>query len=42
MGNEFLRGYILVYIENEITNKISSDEIIVEFDLLRKHKSKFK
>jgi hypothetical protein len=28
MDDEFLRDYMLVYIENEITNEISSDEII--------------
>ncbi|KAF3337584.1 Zinc finger MYM-type protein 1 [Carex littledalei] len=42
MGDEFLRDYMLVYIEKEIANKITSDEIIAEFDFLGNHRSKFK
>ena len=42
MGDEFLRDYMLIYIEKEIANKISLDEIIAEFDLLAKRRSKLK
>ena len=41
-GEEFLKYYMLVYIENELANKTTSEEIITAFELLRNHKVKFK
>lgn len=32
MSDKFFRDYMLVYIKKELANKITSDEIITEFD----------
>ena len=42
MGDKFLKDYMVVYIEKELANKITSNEIIAEFDFLGNHRSKFK
>jgi hypothetical protein len=42
MGDGFLRDYMVVYIEKEIAEKFTSDEIINTFDLLGSRRSKLK
>ncbi|KAJ1690216.1 hypothetical protein LUZ63_014371 [Rhynchospora breviuscula] len=42
MGDDFLRNYMIVYIEKEIAEKITSDEVIDMHDFLGNRRSKFK
>jgi hAT family C-terminal dimerisation region len=42
MGDDFLRDYMVVYIEKEIAEKFTSDEIINTFDLLGSRRSKLR
>jgi hypothetical protein len=42
MSDGFLRDYMMVYVEKEIAEKFTSDEIIDTFDLLESYKYKFK
>jgi hAT family C-terminal dimerisation region len=42
MGDYFLRDYMVVYIEKEIVEKFSSDEIIDMYDLLGSRRAKLK
>lgn len=42
MGDDYLRHYIIVYIEKELAGKISSNDVIETFDLAGSRRSKFK
>jgi hAT family C-terminal dimerisation region len=42
MGDGFLRDYMVVYIEKEIAEKFTSDEIINMYDLLGSRRAKLK
>jgi hAT family C-terminal dimerisation region len=42
MGDGFLRDYMVVYIEKEIAEKFTSDEIINTFNLLGSRRSKLR
>ena len=38
---QFLRDYRPIYIENELANKITSDDIFTEFHFLENRRTKF-
>ncbi|KAJ1260073.1 hypothetical protein BS78_10G203900 [Paspalum vaginatum] len=42
MGDDFLRYYMIVYIEKELVGKISADDVIKSFVLLGSRRAKFK
>jgi hypothetical protein len=42
MKDNFLRDYMIIFIEKEIIEKITFDEIIDMYDLLGSHRTKLK
>lgn len=42
MEDEFLRDYLLVYIEKEIAESVSSDEIIDTFYMIKERRAHLK
>jgi hypothetical protein len=42
MGDVYLRDYLVVYIERELSAKICSDDIINAYDLANTRRAKFK
>ena len=42
MGDDFLRAYMVVYIEKELAAKISIHDIINSYDLAGPRRAKFK
>lgn len=42
MGDDYLRHYMIVYIEKELVGKIGSNDVIKAFHIVGSHRSKFK
>ena len=42
MGDDFLRSYMIIYIEKELAAKITSEDIINSYDLVGSRRGKFK
>ncbi|KAG2604865.1 hypothetical protein PVAP13_4NG097550 [Panicum virgatum] len=42
MGDDFLRSYMIIYIEKELARKITSEDIINSYDLVGSRRGKFK
>ena len=42
MGDDFLRSYMIIYIEKELAAKITSEDIINSYDLVGSRRGKLK